>query len=610
MFMMKSRRKDRFGGRLGRGSDSGVDGPRSLTFDRTSTADVYLGGVPLAFGKYRWSVSRRQPSRSLLIHKTPGYYDHLSGAGKPLHGDITASNYWHYSRTELSSCGIITPESEQTPAADMLDTQSSPPIHLIMQWIDEMWSQEFASLPHGTKVQESVDTTREPVLPPTDQQDFYLLEPLRTRQRKSYDGESRFLSPKPVIVLHPSSPLNNRLKRCNVSIRLLDTDGSPLQCHEQTHLHGPHGKETLLSIPHSRTPPISVKIAGKCDLRALRLGFTVEYETDDGYCGLAHLMSNEVQLIRQRSPGKRTSHGSHAAREYRLETSTAASEKRPADPRVFCKATVGIVCRIHFDVNALTMAAVVNVMPIIWPFSRSMMMSPAYASQTRYAFGGGHSVTMVRSETDATQMQMEDTSFVRGPPLKLVMQWIDEMWSQESTSVSFDAKDTAFEVTPELLPFSPHQDFQLLEPLRTRQRKSYDGESRFLSPRPVIMLNPDSPLANTLTQCSVTVKLLDVDGSPLDPHEQTHLFGSHGKDTFLSIPHGRTAPISVKLSGKIGIRALRLGFTIDYEMEDGSCGQAHLTSNEFQLARERCPGKRSTSKVSHVNMLHRNVKCE
>ncbi|PRP79484.1 hypothetical protein PROFUN_12852 [Planoprotostelium fungivorum] len=220
-------------------------------------------------------------------------------------------------------------------------------------------------------------------------------------------------------------------------------------------------------------------------------------------------------------------------------------------------------------------------------------------------------------------MQMEDSSMVSGPPLRLVMQWIDEMWAQESASVAFDVKEEgSYTMNKELPAFCAEEDFQLLEPLRARQRKSYDGESRFLSPRPVIVVNPvslqpslrskanclkASPLANCLKTCSVAVRLLDADGSPLNLPEQAHLFGPNGKDTLLSVPHKRTPPISVKLSGKIGLRALRLGFTIDYETEDGEMGQAHMTSNVFHLARERYAGKRV---LSHVNMLHRNVKCE
>ncbi|PRP85126.1 hypothetical protein PROFUN_07197 [Planoprotostelium fungivorum] len=179
---------------------------------------------------------------------------------------------------------------------------TGPALQLAMQWVEEMWAQDMSAPLAFDTQEENYEAMLEQLLPFYQQQDFQLLEPLRTRQRKSYEGESRFLTPRPVIVLNPSSPLNNRLKRCTVTVRLLDIHGSPLHCHEQTHLYGPYGKETLLSIPHKRTPPISVKIAGKCDLRALRLGFTIEYETDDGYCGRAHLTSNEVQLARKQQP--------------------------------------------------------------------------------------------------------------------------------------------------------------------------------------------------------------------------------------------------------------------------------------------------------------------
>ncbi|PRP77961.1 Protein NXT-1, isoform a [Planoprotostelium fungivorum] len=219
-------------------------------------------------------------------------------------------------------------------------------------------------------------------------------------------------------------------------------------------------------------------------------------------------------------------------------------------------------------------------------------------SAVRFRLPGFHSSGRHQPFNKLT-MHLEDSTLVCGPPMRLVMQWIDEMWAEESASVGFDRREiTSVRVEEEEEPaFDMSQDFQLLEPLRTRQRKSYDGESRFLSPRPVVVINSNSPLINCIKRCTVSVRLLDEDGSPLELLEQSHLFGPNGKDALLSLPHRRTPPISVKLSGKIGLRALRLGFTIDYETEEGDIGQSHLTSNVFHLARERCPGKKKT--LSH-----------
>ncbi|PRP81886.1 glutaminase kidney isoform, mitochondrial-like isoform 1 [Planoprotostelium fungivorum] len=215
---------------------------------------------------------------------------------------------------------------------------------------------------------------------------------------------------------------------------------------------------------------------------------------------------------------------------------------------------------------------------------------------------------------DDTVWLMQDSSFFTGPPLQLVMEWIDELWAQECAPVtmSSDSQEENYEaILEQLLPYEQQPDFQLLEPLRTRQRKSYEGESRFLTPRPVIALHPSSPLNNRLKRCTVSVRLLDIHGSPLHCHEQTHLYGPYGKEALLSIPHGRTPPISVKIGGKCDLRALRLGFTIEYETDEGYCGRTHLTSNEVHLARKQCPNKRGTSShVSRVNMLRRNIKCE
>lgn len=88
-------------------------------------------------------------------------------------------------------------------------------------------------------------------------------------------------------------------------------------------------------------------------------------------------------------------------------------------------------------------------------------------------------------DADAT----ESSLLGYGPPMRLVLQWIDELWAQESSQ-----RTTGDTMTEEVSPkesdsFNFCEDFQLLEPLRLNQRKSYSGESRFLSPKPVIILN-------------------------------------------------------------------------------------------------------------------------
>lgn len=73
-----------------------------------------------------------------------------------------------------------------------------------------------------------------------------------------------------------------------------------------------------------------------------------------------------------------------------------------------------------------------------------------------------------------------------GHPLELVMQWIDELWSQET-----EAEKEPVKSIPRMIssPTCERFDFRLQEPLKSRQRKSYDGESRFLSPKPVVLLD-------------------------------------------------------------------------------------------------------------------------
>ncbi|PRP77618.1 hypothetical protein PROFUN_00479 [Planoprotostelium fungivorum] len=208
-------------------------------------------------------------------------------------------------------------------------------------------------------------------------------------------------------------------------------------------------------------------------------------------------------------------------------------------------------------------------------------------------------------EAEAT----ESSPFDYGPPMRLVLQWIDELWAQESSQRTTVDATTDEAVSPkELSLFNSCEDFQLLEPLRLNQRKSYSGESRFLSPKPVIILNSASPLVNNLKSCTVSFSLLDKDGCPLQSEDQDLLSSPNGKKAVLSIAHCRTAPICVKLIGKIETRSLRLGFIVDYDTEDGTTHQVWLTSNVFHLVRER--SRDTPIRVSHVSMLRRNVKCE
>ncbi|PRP79317.1 hypothetical protein PROFUN_13011 [Planoprotostelium fungivorum] len=192
----------------------------------------------------------------------------------------------------------------------------------------------------------------------------------------------------------------------------------------------------------------------------------------------------------------------------------------------------------------------------------------------------------------------ESTEVALGPPLRLVLQWIDDMWTQEIEYQNRKDKSAV----PASIDFESHESlgFYLLEPLKNKQRKSYENESRFLSPRPIIVIDSSSPLYNNLKLCTVTVQLLTGDGTPLDHVDQERLIGPQGKQTVLSIAHSRTPPMAVKvdsfvsshrstsqISSKLELRSLSLGFTIEYETCDGKKGRAYTTSNAFNLLRDR-----------------------
>ncbi|PRP77585.1 2,4-dichlorophenol 6-monooxygenase [Planoprotostelium fungivorum] len=210
----------------------------------------------------------------------------------------------------------------------------------------------------------------------------------------------------------------------------------------------------------------------------------------------------------------------------------------------------------------------------------------------------GNQLNFARRRRPAENMQGQLwTEYLDQPFPASVLHWVEEMWEQESRLQRGETIPDSPQMTS-----SPTIDFpspfQLLEPLRHNQRRSYNGESRFISPRPVVILDKSSPLATSMKYCTVTVKLLDQEGSPLLEDEQDHLFSPQGKQFVLSVAHHRTAPISVKLTGKIELRELRLGFTVVCETNEGETLRFHLTSNAFHLLRDRRPKMRSGVRVS------------
>ncbi|PRP81047.1 hypothetical protein PROFUN_11125 [Planoprotostelium fungivorum] len=183
-------------------------------------------------------------------------------------------------------------------------------------------------------------------------------------------------------------------------------------------------------------------------------------------------------------------------------------------------------------------------------------------------------------------------------PLSVVLQWIDDMWSQEIENSS--RRNESSIIKPE----TSIEPFKLLQPLKIKQRKSYEGDSRFLLPKPVIVLDRSSPLTEDLVRCTVTVKLLDETGTVLDSDEQKHLVSPNGEEVVLYIPHCRTPPISLKLSRKIDFEKLCLGFFVEYVNKEGEVNYVCLRSNTFDLVRDRVSRRKQASlePIENVNM--------
>ncbi|PRP85299.1 hypothetical protein PROFUN_06901 [Planoprotostelium fungivorum] len=179
-----------------------------------------------------------------------------------------------------------------------------PPFSLVLEWIDQLWAAERErEADKEEKVLSDLDLPLSPPIPAS----FMLLEPLRIHQRKSYRGESRFLSPKPVIALNRASPLSGRLSKCAVTVKLLDDDGSPLDVEEQDCLSSPNGQETILLPDYLRTPPIPLMLTGSIEGKSLRLGFSIQYETLEGERHKIFLTSNVFQMIRERRQKRKRS---------------------------------------------------------------------------------------------------------------------------------------------------------------------------------------------------------------------------------------------------------------------------------------------------------------
>lgn len=69
--------------------------------------------------------------------------------------------------------------------------------------------------------------------------------------------------------------------------------------------------------------------------------------------------------------------------------------------------------------------------------------------------------------------------------LSELVDWIEECWVRMTKAGSCEA----LSIPRSLDMISTTGPFQLMEPLRRRQRKSYEGENRFITPKPVIVFS-------------------------------------------------------------------------------------------------------------------------
>ncbi|PRP80756.1 hypothetical protein PROFUN_11496 [Planoprotostelium fungivorum] len=184
---------------------------------------------------------------------------------------------------------------------------------------------------------------------------------------------------------------------------------------------------------------------------------------------------------------------------------------------------------------------------------------------------------------------MSELFFSGGLEVEDLVDWVEERWQEETRSRS--KMESIGKLTlsiPVYLPLMTlSTEFELFEQLRPLQRKSYDNENRFLSPKPVIMLKPHSELLGKITSCNISVFLLDERGTPLCPQEQQYMSGPCGEETTITTPHLRTSSMSIRVSHRLAEIRASLCFIVDYETEDQTKSRCVITSNCFNFVRNR-----------------------
>ncbi|PRP88176.1 hypothetical protein PROFUN_03999 [Planoprotostelium fungivorum] len=178
--------------------------------------------------------------------------------------------------------------------------------------------------------------------------------------------------------------------------------------------------------------------------------------------------------------------------------------------------------------------------------------------------------------------------------LEAVADWVEERW-QEELHCTRTLKEFPLRLSiPVHIPVSLSHEFELLEPFRPLQRKSYDNENRFLSPKPVVQLKQTSKLLGKITTCNITVLLLDERNSPLDQQEQACMSRPCDDEAVITTPRLRTSPMMIRISHRLEATKIALCFIVDYELEHGGRLRCVITSNCFNFVRNRRRSKRMT----------------
>ncbi|PRP73581.1 hypothetical protein PROFUN_02590 [Planoprotostelium fungivorum] len=123
---------------------------------------------------------------------------------------------------------------------------------------------------------------------------FYMVEPLKSRQRKSYKSETRYLLPNPITISLKDSARAAKIQSGTVTVELVDSDGQQLSNEKRRYLDaGPSSGLSQHLTKESTTRKFYLKVLENSKNGRFRLLFIINFTTTDGLPHSETIYSNE-----------------------------------------------------------------------------------------------------------------------------------------------------------------------------------------------------------------------------------------------------------------------------------------------------------------------------